>query len=74
MLKYVPYDLFQGCAVAASVSGTGREIPNNASAHHILKKCLPPLRGKKTFLLKSKIKMQICCSSVTLSGTEIIII
>lgn len=46
MLKYAPYDLFQGSTVAASASGAGREIPNNASAHHILKKFLPPLRGK----------------------------
>lgn len=43
--------------MAANVSGAGREIPNNTSANHILKKCLPPLRGKTPFLLKSKIKM-----------------
>lgn len=66
MLKYVPYNLFQGCTAAASVSGAGREIPNNASTHHILKKFLPRLRGKKPFLLKSKIKMQICCSLVSI--------
>lgn len=37
VLKYVSYELFLGSAAAAGVSGTGREIPRDARARHVLK-------------------------------------
>jgi len=54
MLQYVSYGLFPGSTVAAGVSGTGREIPSNASAHHIFKKLLSLLRGKKKVFIEKK--------------------
>lgn len=47
MLKYVLYSLFLGSTAAASLSGTGKEIPSNASAYHVFKKLLSPLKDKK---------------------------
>lgn len=72
MLKYVLYSLFLGSTAAASLSGTGKEIPSNASAYHVFKKLLSPLKDKKKkSLLRRKMKMQMCHSLVTLSRFRI---